>query len=338
MLTTRAYNAQQKGKPLSDNPYRWNENSVAGILERMEYNGCTCNFKTYSKSYKLKKRIPNSEEDMVIIPDTQEAIVSREQWNRVQELRKNKRRPTKAERQGLFSGLLFCSDCGSKLHFATCKSFDGKQDHYVCANYKSNRGSCSAHYIREEVLQELVLERIRAVNKYIRRDVEGFEEEWLQCRRDDHEKSIQEDRKRLEQSKKRLTDLDVIISRLYEDSVLGNLSVERYKKMSADYEAEQKRLKLEIKTAEEWVEQQEKKNDNADAFIRLIQKYVDVPELTQTIVNEYIRKIVVYAPDKSSGKRRQKIKIFFNFVDDVSIPALADPIIAKQTYTRRKTA
>ncbi|MCD8097383.1 MAG: DUF4368 domain-containing protein [Lachnospiraceae bacterium] len=338
VLTTRAYNAQQKGKPLSDNPYRWNENSVAGILERMEYNGCTCNFKTYSKSYKLKKRIPNSEEDMVIIPDTQEAIVSREQWNRVQELRKNKRRPTKAERQGLFSGLLFCSDCGSKLHFATCKSFDGKQDHYVCANYKSNRGSCSAHYIREEVLQELVLERIRAVNKYIRRDVEGFEEEWLQCRRDDHEKSIQEDRKRLEQSKKRLTDLDVIISRLYEDSVLGNLSVERYKKMSADYEAEQKRLKLEIKTAEEWVEQQEKKNDNADAFIRLIQKYVDVPELTQTIVNEYIRKIVVYAPDKSSGKRRQKIKIFFNFVDDVSIPALADPIIAKQTYTRRKTA
>ncbi len=304
----------------------------------MEYNGCTCNFKTYSKSYKLKKRIPNNERDMVIIPDTQEAIVSREQWDRVQELRKNKRRPTKAERQGLFSGLLFCADCGSKLHFAVGSRCDGKQDHYVCANYKSNRGSCSAHYIREEVLQELVLERIRAVNEYIRRDLEGFEEEWLQCRRNDHEKSIQEDRKRLEQSKKRLTDLDVIISRLYEDSVLGNLSVERYKKMSADYEAEQKQLKLEIKAAEEWVGQQEKMNDNADAFIRLTQKYVDVPELTQTIVNEYIRKIVVYAPDKSSGKRRQKIKIFFNFVDDVNIPALADPIIAKPTYTRRKTA
>lgn len=338
VLSIRAYNAQQKGKPLPDNPYRWNENSVAGILERIEYNGYTCNFKTYSKSYKLKKRIPNNEEDMVIIPNTQEAIVSREQWDRVQELRKNKRRPTKAERQGLFSGLLICADCSSKLYFAIGRQDDGKQDHYVCANYKSNRGSCSAHYIREEVLQELVLERIRAVNEYIWRDVEGFQEEWLQCRRDNHEKSIQEDRKRLEQSKKRLADLGVIISRLYEDSVLGNLSVERYKKMSADYEAEQKRLKLEIKTAEEWVEQQEKMNDNADAFIRLTQKYIDVPELTQTIVNEYIRKIVVYAPDKSSGKRRQKIKIFFNFVDDVNIPALADPIIVKPTYTRRKTA
>ncbi|MCD7792190.1 MAG: DUF4368 domain-containing protein [Oscillospiraceae bacterium] len=188
------------------------------------------------------------------------------------------------------------------------------------------------------MLQELVLERIRAVNEYIRRDLEGFREEWLQCRRDDHEKSIQEDRKRLEQAKKRLSDLDVIISRLYEDSVLGNLSVERYKKMSADYEAEQERLKLEIEVAGEWVEQQEKMNDNADAFIRLTQKYVDVSELTQSVVNEYIRKIIVNAPDKSSGKRRQKIKIYFNFVDDVNIPALADPIIAKPTYTRRKTA
>ena len=117
---------------------------------------------------------------------------------------KNKRRPTKAERQGLFSGLLFCPDCGNKLHFATCKSFDGKQDHYVCSSYKSGRGTCSAHYIREDVLRELVLERIRAVNAYIRQDVEGFQEEWLQCRRSDQERNIREDRKRVEQAKKRL--------------------------------------------------------------------------------------------------------------------------------------
>ena len=99
--------------------HNWIGQSVVGILERMEYTGCTCNFKTYSKSYKLKKRIPNAIEDMCIFPDTQEAIVSQAQWDRVQELRKNKRRPTKAQRQGLFSGLLFCPDCGNKLHFAT---------------------------------------------------------------------------------------------------------------------------------------------------------------------------------------------------------------------------
>ena len=338
VLTTKALYAQQKGKPLPDKPYHWVGQSVAGILERMEYTGCTCNFKTYSKSYKLKKRIPNAIEDMCIFPDTQEAIVSQAQWDRVQELRKNKRRPTKAERQGLFSGLLFCPDCGNKLHFATCKSFDGKQDHYVCSSYKSGRGTCSAHYIREDVLRELVLERIRAVNAYIRQDVEGFQEEWLQCRRSDQERNIREDRKRVEQAKKRLADLDVLLSRLYEDFVLGDLSKERYKKMTADYEAEQERLKLEIEVTEEWLETQETMNADVDAFVALTQKYVDVPELTPTIVNEYIKKIEVFAPDKSSGKRVQKVKIYFNFVDDVEIPVISEPVVAKSTLGRRKTA
>ena len=346
VLTTKALYAKQsenhpdpkKRKKMPERPYHWIGQSVAGILERMEYTGCTCNFKTYSKSYKLKKRIPNAIEDMCIFPDTQEAIVSQAQWDRVQELRKNKRRPTKAERQGLFSGLLFCPDCGNKLHFATCKSFDGKQDHYVCSSYKSGRGTCSAHYIREDVLRELVLERIRAVNAYIRQDVEGFQEEWLQCRRSDQERSIREDRKRVEQAKKRLADLDVLLSRLYEDFVLGDLSKERYKKMTADYEAEQERLKLEIEVTEEWLETQETMSADVDAFVALTQKYVDVPELTPTIVNEYIKKIEVFAPDKSSGKRVQKVKIYFNFVDDVEIPVISEPVVAKSTPGRRKTA
>ena len=346
VLTTKALYAKQsenhpdpkKRKKMPERPYHWIGQSVVGILERMEYTGCTCNFKTYSKSYKLKKRIPNAIEDMCIFPDTQEAIVSQAQWDRVQELRKNKRRPTKAERQGLFSGLLFCPDCGNKLHFATCKSFDGKQDHYVCSSYKSGRGTCSAHYIREDVLRELVLERIRAVNAYIRQDVEGFQEEWLQCRRSDQERNIREDRKRVEQAKKRLADLDVLLSRLYEDFVLGDLNKERYKKMTADYEAEQEQLKLEIEVTEEWLETQETMSADVDAFVALTQKYVDVPELTPTIVNEYIKKIEVFAPDKSSGKRVQKVKIYFNFVDDVEIPVISEPVVAKPTLGRRKTA
>ena len=161
IMTAKALYAKRKKKPMPERPYHWGNQSIAGILERQEYTGCTCNFKTYSKSYKLKKRIPNEPENMFYLPDTQEAIVSQAQFDRVQELRKNKRRPAKAERQGLFSGLLFCADCGGKLHFATSKSFEGKQDHYVCNNYKSNRGTCTAHYIREDVLREIVLERIR---------------------------------------------------------------------------------------------------------------------------------------------------------------------------------
>ena len=346
VLTAKALYAKQsenhpdpkKRKKMPERPYHWIGQSVVGILERMEYTGCTCNFKTYSKSYKLKKRIPNAVEDMCIFPDTQEAIVSQAQWNRVQELRKNKRRPAKAERQGLFSGLLFCPDCGNKLHFATCKSFDGKQDHYVCSSYKSNRGTCTAHYIREDVLREIVLERIRAVNEYIRRDVDGFQEEWLQCRRQDHEKNIRNDKKRVEQAKKRLSDLEIIIRKLYEDYALGHINLALYKKMSTDYEAETERLKLEIEVTEEWVEQQQEMNDGLDAFIALTEKYVDVTELTQTIVNEYIKKILVYAPDKSSGKRQQRLKIFFNFVDEIDIPVLSGEIMTETTYGRRKTA
>ncbi len=338
VLTTKALYAVRKKKPLPDRPYHWTEQSVAGILERPEYTGCTCNFKTYSKSYKLIKRIPNAKEDMFILAGTQEAIVPQAQWDRVQELRKNKRRLAKAERQGLFSGLLYCADCGSKLHFATCKSFEGKQDHYVCAKYKGGRGVCTAHYIREDVLRELVLERIRAVNAFIRQDVDGFQEEWLRCRREDQEKNLRDDRRRMEKAKKRLADLDLLISRLYEDSVLGTLSMERYRKMSADYEAEQERLRLEIEETKEWVLQQEEMNESLDAFIALAEKYVEVPELTQAIVNEYIKKIVVYAPDKSGGRRQQKIKIYFNFLDDVEIPAISAPAISETRRESRKTA
>ncbi|MCD8045432.1 MAG: DUF4368 domain-containing protein [Clostridiales bacterium] len=338
VLTTRAYQARKKGKPLPEHPYRWADPSIVGILERMEYNGCTCNFKTYSRSYKLKKRIPNKPEDMLIIPDTQEAIVSKEQWDRVQELRKHRHRRVKGDRQGLFSSLLYCADCGSKLHYCTCKSFEGNQNHYVCSQYKSGRGDCSAHYIREEVLRDLVLERIQAVNAYIREDAESFQEEWMQCQRDGQEKSIREDRKRIAKAKKRLSDIDTLLTSIYEDSVLGNLSKERYRQMAENYEAEQEQLKTEIAVLEELVETREETNHNYDQFHALTEKYVDVKELTPTIVNEYIKKIIIYAPDKSTGKRRQKIKIIFNFVDEVDIPAINEPIIYEQSKNSRKTA
>ena len=338
VLTTKALYAQRRGKPMPERPCHWVEQSVVGILERMEYTGCVCNFKTYSKSYKLKKRIPNTSEDMFILPNTQEAIVPKEQWDRVQELRQHKRRPVKGERQGMFAGLAVCADCGSKLHFATCKNFDGKQDHYVCAKYKSGRGTCSAHYIREDVLRDVVLERIRAVTEYIRADVEGFQEDWLMCRREEQEKSIREDKRRLEKAKKRLADIDKLITRIYEDMVLGNLSQERYQKMLEGYEAEQAALNNEVIGLEDWVATREEMEDNVDQFLALLEKYVDIPELTQTIVNEFIKQIIVYAPDKSSGKRTQKVKIVFNFLEEVEVPEISEPVITKTTYGRRKTA
>jgi len=338
VLTVKALYAKQKGRPLPERPYSWAEQSVVGILERMEYTGCICNFKTYSKSYKLKKRIPNSVEDMYIQPDAQEAIVTQQQWERVQELRKNKRRPTKTERQGLFSGILYCADCGEKLYFGTCKSFNANKDRYVCSRYKSGRGTCSAHYIREDVLRELVLERIRAVNAYIREDAESFAEEWLEHRQAEQENRIREHRRKLDKAEKRLAELDVLISRVYEDAVFGRMSNERYLKMTQDYEAEQKRVRMEADNLREWIGQNEKTTDDLSHFMKLVEKYVDVPELTQTIVNEYIRKIIVHAPDKSSGKRKQKIQIIFNFMEDDELLSLNEPVVALSTHKKRETA
>ncbi len=338
VLTARALYAQRKGGLLPERPYHWMEQSVVGILERMEYTGCVCNFKTYSKSYKLKKRIPNASEDMFILPDTQEAIVPKEQWDRVQELRQHKRRPVKGERQGMFAGLVVCADCGSKLHFATCKNFDGKQDHYICAKYKSGRGTCSAHYIREDVLRNVVSGAYPGRDRVYPGRCGGLsQEDWLMCRREEQEKSIREDKRRLEKAKKRLADIDKLITRIYEDMVLGSLSQERYQKMLEGYEAEQAELNNEVIGLEDWVATREEMEDNVDQFLALMEKYVDIPELTPTIVNEFIKQIIVYAPDKSSGKT-QKVKIVFNFLEEVEVPEISEPVITQTTYGRRKTA
>ena len=175
------------------------------------------------------------------------------------------------------------------------------------------------------MLRDVVLERIRAVTEMVRSDVEGFQEDWLQCRREDQEKSIREDKRRLAQAKKRLADIDVLMTRIYEDMALGNLSRERYQKMEKGYEAEQARL-----NNEEMV-------DSFDRFAALVEKYVDIPELTPAIVNEFIKKIIVYAPEKQGSRRIQKIRIIFNFLDELDIPEIGEPVVTETTYGRRKT-
>ena len=244
-----------------------------------------------------------------------------------QELRQCRQRPAKVERQGIFSGLVYCADCGGRLHFATSKSTDSRQDRYICSKHKSGRGTCTAHYIREDVLRKVVLEHTRAVTAYVRSDVESLQEEWLQCQRTDYESSIRSDKQKLAQTKKRLADIDVLVSRLYEDMVFGTLSRERYQKMSEDYEAEQTELNNTIIDLEDLIETREEMDDSLDQFLALVKKYVKISELTTTIVNELIKKVIVYAPDKSSGKRTQRIKIIFNSLKEVDLPTFTDKAI-----------
>lgn len=317
VLTVKALYAKQKGKSLPENPYSWNENSVVGILERMDYYGHTVNFKSYSKSHKLKKRIPTTKEQQAIFRNTHEAIVEEAVFERVQELRANKRRPTKAERQGLFSGLVYCADCGSKLHFATCKSFNGSQDHYRCAKYKSNTGECTAHFIREETLQQIVRQRIFAVTALFFDDITAFMDLIRRQKFDEAEKEMKRKRREVGQAKKRIAELDRIFKRIYEDDINGTISHERFLKLSAEYEAEQRELTERVTAEQKEVDTYEQDKSDFDSFAAVIRKYVGITELTLTIVNEFIKKIVVHAPEKIDGKRFQKVDIVFNFVGEI---------------------
>lgn len=327
VLTVKAHYAQRDGRPLPEKPYQWSPKSVAGILERPEYTGCTVNFKTYSKSHKLKKRLHNAPENQRIFPNTQPAIIEEQVFARVRELRENKRRPAKqAERQGLFSGLLYCADCGSKLHFATGKNMTPQQDCYRCSRYKSNTGDCTMHFIREETLKLFVLQRIFDVTALFFDDAMAFEEAAKKQRFQEAEKEAKKRRREIAQAEKRIGELDRIFKRIYEDDISGTISHERFLKLSADYEAEQKELTEQVKAWRDAVETFEQDQADFASFAAIVRKYVGIRELTPTIVNEFVKKIIVHAPDKSSGHRRQKIELVWNFIGEVNLPGAAQTV------------
>ena len=199
-------------------------------------------------------RIPTTKEQQAIFFNTHEAIVEDAVFERMQELRANKHRPTKADRQGLFSSLVYCSDCGSKLHFATCKSFNGSQDHYRCAKYKSNTESCTAHFIREEVLKQIVWGRIFDVTALFFDDIMSFHEMMYQQRSAETEKEVKRRKREVGQARKRIAELGRIFKRIYEDDISGAISHDRFLKLSAEYEAEQRELEEKVKADQQEVD------------------------------------------------------------------------------------
>jgi DNA invertase Pin-like site-specific DNA recombinase len=321
VLTVTAYHARQKGWTVPENLYRWNTNAVLRIMERREYTGCTVNFKTYTKSLKFKKRMENPVENQRVFEDTQPAIIERGQWERVQELRKNKRRPTKTGRTSMFSGLLYCADCGAKLYFCTCNTYkDDSQNHFVCSNYKSNTGSCKIHYIREQVLYRIVLETIQRTLTYVRMFRKDFKLEMLAQGEESRKAELAEKQKALSGAKKRMEDLDRIIQHIYEDNVLGKLSDSRYLKLSRQYENEQAEIEQLAAVLEREIETQAGQVSDVNEFLKLVDKYLDIPELDAAILNELVSKIVVHSPVRENGRKQVQIDLYFTYVGQIRIP------------------
>lgn len=319
ILCPTYYALEKGGKPRTALPadkFTWNGPVVAKILDRMDYLGHTVNFKTHVKSYKVHKTIYNSPDQWKVFEGTHEAIIDKETFEIVQKIRAGKRRPTRMGEMPMFSGLLYCADCGRKLSFHRKADEPAEKHHYLCENYRSNTANCTMHYIRNVVVERIVLENLKEVIQY----VSNYEDEFVRMIMDSdmrqRNRELSQKKKRLAEIQKRIGELDTIFQRIYEDNIIGKLSDERFMKMSKGYEDEQRTLQTEADGIQSELQQEEKKSVDVKRFLAIVKKYTDLTELTPEILREFIDKIIVHAPDKSSGRRLQEIEIIYNHIGE----------------------
>ena len=325
ILTPRFY-WQQKGihrpgKAPKYDPCHWNSSTITRILTLQEYCGDVLNFKTYSKSYKNKRRLENDRENWAIFLDVHEPIIQRSAWEKIQEKRgKIRKRRTHEGEKNMFSGLLVCADCGSNLHFHFNQG-NPEITYFNCSNYKGNRGTCtSTHYIRADFLEQVILAEIRRLTKF----VSHYEKEFAKLMMGFSQKAAADEvrttLRELDATIYRDKELDSLFERLYEDNVAGKITDERFARMSSKYEAEQKELRDKIKALQDAVERTKSKTVTADMFISAVRKYTRARKLTPRMLNELIEKIEVHQAEKVDCVWQQKLSIHYHCVGVVSIP------------------
>ena len=341
VLTPRAYwltkGIKRPGKGKQQPPTKWNSSSITKILSLQEYCGDILNFKTYSKSYKNKKRIDNDRENWVVFQDVHEAIIERAVYEQVQQKRgKIRKRRTNNGEHNMFSGLLVCADCGSNLHFHFNQG-NPEIKYFNCSNYKGNRGTCtSTHYVRVDFLEEVVLGEIRRLTKF----ASLYEDEFVKAVIGHSQQAEQTDRKLKEKELKTLLardeELDGLFERIYEDNVSGKLSDDRFAKMSRRYEDEQKELAEKIKKLRSEIEKQSSRSMTTDMFIGLVRKYTRARKLTPRMLNELIEKIEVFNAEKIDGVWEQRLRIHYNCVGTIEIPTVLPLPIPEVSVNTRK--
>ncbi len=341
ILTTRAYwlkkGVKRPGKGKQQPPTKWNSSTVTKILSLQEYCGDILNFKTYSKSYKNKKRIENDRENWVVFKDVHEPIIDRAVYEQVQQKRgKIRKLRTNNGEHNMFSGLLVCTDCGSNLHFHFNQG-NPEIKYFNCSNYKGNRGTCtSTHYVRVDFLEEVVLGEIRRLTKF----ASLYEDEFVKAVIGHSQQAEQTDRKLKEKELKTLLardeELDGLFERIYEDNVSGKLSDDRFAKMSRRYEDEQKELAEKIKKLRSEIEKQSSRSMTTDMFIGLVRKYTRARKLTPRMLNELIEKIEVFNAEKIDGVWEQRLRIHYNCVGTIEIPTVLPLPIPEVSVNTRK--
>ena len=330
VLTPTAYKKRKGMKTpqaAPENPYGWCDSSVVNILERREYTGCTVNFKTYSNSIWDKKQRENPVEKQAIFENTHEAIISDDVFKRVQEIRQHRHRKTRSGRSSMFSGLVFCSDCGEKLYYGATNNYRTEGAFFDCSLHWKYKEKCPTHYIRESILERMVLKHMQLVTGYILRYEQYFRSIMEQQLRLESTEKLQISKGQLERNEKRIAELKRLFIKIYEDNAGGRLSDERYDMLSQSYETEQKQLEAEVITLRQEIEVQERQNENVERFIQKAKNYVGIETLDPYALRELVQAIYVDAPDKSTGKRRQHIHIKYDGIGFIPL----DELMKKET-------
>ena len=325
VLTPRAYwqqrGVKRPGKGDLDRPTKWGKTTIMQMLSIQEYCGDILNFKTYSKSYKNKKRIDNDRENWLVFKDVHEPIIDRVIWEQIQEKRGKirKRKPKDGERN-IFSGLLVCADCGHNLNYHFNQ---GNHDikYFNCSNYRGNRGTCSStHYIRVDFLEQVVLGEVKRLTKY----AVHYEDQFLEAVMGSSQKSAEAEHKRkqkeLAAAQARDQELDGLFERIYEDNLSGKLSDERFAKMSQRYEAEQAELAEKIKLLHHEIDKLSSNSVSTDLFLTTVRKYTRAKKLTPRMLNELINRIEVHQAEKINGEWVQRLTIHYNCIGALFIP------------------
>ena len=325
VLTPTAYKKRQGQKTPHaepENPYEWRDSSVVNILERREYTGCTVNFKTYTNSIWDKKQHETPKDQQAIFPGTHERIIEDDVFEKVQMIRQQRHRKTKSGRSSMFSGLLFCSDCGEKLYYGATNNYKPECAFFDCSLHWKHKDKCPTHYIRESVLECMVLKHMQLVTGYILRYEDHFRSVMESQLRVESAEKLNIIKGRLERNEKRIAELKRLFIKIYEDNARGKLNDERFDMLSQSYEAEQKQLEAEAVQLKQEIEVQQRQNESIEKFIQKAKGYVGMEELDPYALRELVQAIYVDAPDKSSGKRRQHIHIKYDGIGFIPLNEL----------------
>ena len=300
-------------------PYNWSDSAIANLLENEIYLGNTVNMKHSSRSYKDKRRVEHPREECMVFENTHPALITREVWDIVQRVRKNKRRLTKMEEQNKYSGLVFCADCGSNMVLHRAHTMSASYNHFTCRTYKKDWEACTGHYIRECVLDEVVLEDLRRVTAMARERPEEFAAYIGSRQSAEIQREIRRQEKELAAMRKRKAELDAIFKKLYEDSVLSRITTEQFQMLSSSYTEEQNQIAAGIPQKEADIQRLRETVSGTDGFLDKAKRYMDITELTPELLRLFIEKIVVHEKEvKWSKHAPQTVEIYYNgigFID-----------------------